>query len=67
METFTQTSNEPYDRHHYKLHFKDNKTLVFDDYEQLRAMWFQWAATNRLSHVDVLDIKQQRKKGKGFN
>ena len=67
METFTQTSNEPYDRHHYELHFTDNKTLVFDDYERMRSHWFQWVATGRLSHVEVLDIKPKKKKGKGFN
>ena len=63
---FTQTSHKPYDRHHYQLHTKDKQTITFEDYEQLRAVWFQSNHLNMLSHVEVVDIKQKKDKGKGF-
>ena len=33
---FHQTSDKPYDRHHYKLQFSNGRSVVFEDYEQLR-------------------------------
>ena len=38
---FTHTSDKPYDRHHYKLHTKNNKSILFDNYEQLGSVWSQ--------------------------
>ena len=56
---FTSTSKEPYDRHHYELHIKNSKqTVVFDDYEQMRAFWMQTNQLYGLSHVEVLDTSQ---------
>ncbi len=40
---FTQTSDEPYDRHTYELVLPSGKTLMFQDYEHLRAIWFEAA------------------------
>lgn len=61
METFQQTSNEPYVRHDYKLVYEDGKEVVFDNYEDVQRIWFQYGG-NFLSHVEVLD----KKKSKGF-
>ena len=63
---FTHTSDKPYDRHQYKLHTKNNQSMLFDDYEQLRLTWFQTQQTHMLSHVEVLDIKQKKNSEKGF-
>lgn len=52
---FTQTSDEPYDRHHYKLTLKSGKSIVIDDYEVLRSMWFQYNAY--ADKVEVLDAR----------
>ena len=52
---FTDTSDEPYDRHRYKLVFKNRKAIEFDDWETARNYWFEWAGTSYLSHVEVLD------------
>ena len=39
---FRQTSDKPYDRHNYRLEFNEgNKSLEFEDYEQLREQWMQ--------------------------
>jgi hypothetical protein len=40
---FKQTSDEPYDRHTYELVLPSGKTLVFQDYEHLRSIWFEVA------------------------
>ena len=34
---FRQTSDEPYDRHHYKLELSNGDYVIFEDYEQLRS------------------------------
>ena len=38
---FKQTSDESYDRHTYELILPTGRTLVFQDYEHLRAVWFE--------------------------
>ena len=53
---FTHTSDKSYDRHYYTI---DKKR--FDDYEQLRAYWFQIHITNQ--KVIVRDYKKK----KGFS
>ena len=40
MKTFSQTSHKPYDRHTYRLHLCDERTIDFDDYENAQAHWF---------------------------
>lgn len=58
VTTFKQTSDDPYLRHHYKLVYTDGRNIVFDNYEDVQVTWFQ-TASQFLSHVDVLDIKQR--------
>lgn len=55
---FEQTSDLPYDRHEYKVHTQTGRTYVFDNYEEVRAVWFEHKQL--LSHIEVLD------KQKGF-
>jgi len=61
LEVFTQTSDEPYVRHDYKLVFEDGKEIVFDNYEDIQVTWFQRGG-NFLNYVEVLD----RNKSRGF-
>jgi len=65
METFTQTSNEPYDRHFYTVNRSNQSTVTFEDYELMRAWWFQQMDTTNYT-VTVLDKVQYNNKGKGF-
>ena len=52
---FTSTSDKSYDRHKYRLVFKNKKSIVFDDYEVLRSSWFQYSSSGTLDHVEILD------------
>lgn len=60
---FERTSNDPYDRHQYKLEFDDGKSVVFDDYEQLRLFWFEKGRNWNDCKVVVLDKKIKSKGG----
>jgi hypothetical protein len=60
MKIFQQTSNEPYLRHDYKVVYDDGTYQVFDNYEDVQLLW--WNRTgNFLSHIEVLDRKQEAK------
>ena len=65
---FHQTSDEPYDRHHYKLELSNGDYVIFEDYEQLRVCWFQSIRNWKNSIVTVLDIpdKKTKKSNGGF-
>jgi hypothetical protein len=60
MKIFKQTSDEPYLRHDYKLIFEDGREVIFDNYEDVQVTWFQCGG-NFLSHIEVLDRKQEAK------
>jgi hypothetical protein len=65
-EIFTQTSDNPYVRHDYKLHYTTKKPELFDNYEDVQRTWFQ-TPSKFLDYVEVLDKKQSKnKKAKGF-
>ena len=63
-EWFEQTSDEPYDRHQYQLEW-NGQSIIFDDYDQLRAFWFQSVRNWSDAKVNVLDRKQNKKKSNG--
>ena len=65
MDYFEQTSDKPYDRHKYQLEFGDGQTVIFNDYEQLRAYWFECVRNWGNCKVSVLDTKQNKKKSNG--
>ena len=54
---FTQTSDGSYDRHFYRIVLTNGRSITVDDYEQMRAMWFQYDS-KFLSHVEVIDACQ---------
>ena len=53
LKTFTSTCDKDYDRHTYKLVLKNGKALVLQDYEMVRAYWYQYRV--QLDSVEVLD------------
>ena len=59
-EWFEQTSNEPYVRHNYKLVYSNKQSVVFESWEELRNEWWN-TPSQFVSHVEVLDIKQNKK------
>jgi hypothetical protein len=54
---FAVTSDKPYDRHHYELHYKTGKKIKFDNWEDVQLKWWN-TAPGLLSHVVVLDKKK---------
>ena len=54
---FTQTSDGYYDRHVYRIVLKDGRSTIMEDYDEMRAFWFQYDS-KFLSHVEVIDVKQ---------
>jgi hypothetical protein len=68
-QTFSQTSNEPYNRHNYRLRLKSGKILNFDDYEDVQAYWFIHSQIpDYLDLIEVLDKQKSKEKvkSKGF-
>ena len=64
---FAQTSDEPYDRHQYRLVFSNKQSKIFDSWEELRNEWFNMPSQFK-SYIEVLDkpnIKNKKTKG-GF-
>ena len=64
---FTQTSDGFYDRHFYRVVLTDGRSVTLEDYEQVRALWFEYES-KLLSHVEVIDACQYdvKKNSKGF-
>ena len=60
---FTQTCDKPYDRHHYKMVYSNNQSVVVDSWEKVRKLWWE-TPSNFTSHIEVLDIFNQNKKYK---
>ena len=56
------TSDQPYNRHKYKLTFVDGRSILFDDYEKMKQAWWQYNQV--ASHVNVVDKKKSG--GGGF-
>jgi hypothetical protein len=67
METFSQTSYEPYNRHKYRLYLKNGKVLNFDDWGDVQAYWFTYnQVPDYLDLIEVLDKPKEKVKTKGF-
>lgn len=55
--TFTQTSDQPYDRHKYKVHLSSGKVVNCEWYDEAKAIWFE----NQYSqYIEVIDRKKRR-------
>ena len=59
---FSQTSDLPYDRHHYKIVYKD-RSIVVQSWEEVQEYWWNNRAIVR-PVIEVLD--KPKKKSKGF-
>ena len=58
---FSQTSDKPYDRHHYKI-ISQTKTIVVESWDEMQEYWW-----NNMSFqppiVEVLDKLKEKSKG----
>ena len=61
-EFFEQTSDEPYDRHIYRLVLADGETIESDAWDVIQGAWFQLPALFT-SHIDVLDKPKLKPQG----
>ena len=66
IDTFTHTSAEPYDRHHYHIELNTGDKILFHTYEQVRNFWFQYLSDQSGCVVTILDKKPKKKSGVGF-
>jgi hypothetical protein len=59
MEIFSQTSNEPYIRHTYKVYLCNGKFKHFECYDDAKDFWFSNVRkVNYLNYITVEDPKQ---------
>ena len=65
MKNFKQTCDKPYDRHFYVVTRPNNDPVTFDDYDYMRAWWFQQMDRTNYT-VTVLDKVQYNQEKKGF-
>ena len=63
---FGQTSNEPYDRHHYKI-VCQNKSFVVESWDEVQEWWWNNCHLPTFDAVvHVLDKPKPKKQSKGF-
>jgi len=65
MKNFKQTCDKPYDRHFYVVNRPKHSAVTFDDYEMMRAWWFNQMDTSKYT-VTVMDKVQYNDIKKGF-
>ena len=62
---FSQTSNVPYDRHHYRIVYKDRSAVV-ESWEEVQEYWWNNSRRFELPVIEVIDKPKTKKKSKGF-
>jgi len=63
---FAQTSDIPYDRHHYKI-VSQNKSLVVESWDEVQEWWWNNCHQPLFDAlVHVIDKPKTKKKSKGF-
>ena len=60
---FSLSSDELYNRHHYKVIIKTGETITLDNWEDVRNIC--WNRKQFLSHVEVID-KPKARQSRGF-
>lgn len=58
-EVFTTYCDKPYDKHNYRIIWKDGSTTDYDNYEIMRYVWYQYK--HMAERVHVIEAS-----GKGF-
>jgi hypothetical protein len=58
---FTVTSADPYDKHHYILHFKNGKQVKYEDYDLARKAWMDYDK-RMVDYIEVIDISKKKSK-----
>ena len=63
---FSQTSNGSYDRHHYKIVYKE-RSIVVESWDEVQEWWWNNCRLPAFGAVvHVIDKPKTKKKSKGF-
>ena len=63
---FSQTSNKSYERHHYKIVYKD-RSIVVESWDEVQEWWWNNCHQPLFDAVvHAIDIPKTKKKSKGF-
>ena len=66
LNRFSCTSDDPYDRHNYEIVLKNEKNVIFDNWEDTQVYWWQHCQIpDFLDFVIVKDKQKINKKGFG--
>ena len=63
MKQFTETSSDPYDRHHYRVWLSDGSFKDVNCYDEAQRIWY--SSKTRPKTIEVTQPKKQRG-AKGF-
>ena len=65
---FSQTSDEPYDRHHYKIVSKHYATFIVESWDEVQEWWWNNCRSPFFEGtvIEVIDKPKPKKKSKGF-
>ncbi|MGA0290995.1 MAG: hypothetical protein ACO3K1_03295 [Synechococcus sp.] len=63
MKQFTETSSDPYDRHHYRVWLCDGSFKDVESYDAAQRVWY--SSKTRPTTIEVMQPKGQRR-AKGF-
>ena len=53
MKTFHQTDDRPYDRHVYRVVFKDGSAIDLNTYQEVQFVWANYQDPDRVIVVDT--------------
>ena len=63
---FSETSNKPYDRHHYKI-VCQTKFFVVESWEEVQEYWWNNCHSPSFKGTFIETIDKPKPKSKGFN
>ena len=65
---FKQTSDEPYDRHHYKIVSKHYATFIVKSWQEVQEYWWNNCHSPFFEGtvIEVIDKPKPKKQSKGF-
>jgi len=64
LNSFSCTSNAPYDKHDYEIVLKNHKKVFFDNWEDAQRYW--WQNCKIPDFLDVIIVKDKKVKTLGF-
>ena len=53
LRSFTETSTDLYERHHYLINLNDDRQLIVDSFGLARAAWYELRPTKPIEVIDI--------------